>query len=122
MNEAAQKITGLSYHDLIDKHFNNIGILPEDDKPLHLKKLSEIFDGNMMLNHMNQDSMISDGELHFVETDIKLLKKDGEIVAFQVISHDISERKKNEEAIIKSESYYRTIFENTGTATLIIRW
>ena len=119
VNEAAQKIIGLSYDDLIGKHFNNIGIFPEDEKPLHVKKLSELFMGNDVKPYESRFYDIN-GEIHFVETDIKLLKKDGEIVAFQVISHDISERKKNEEAIIKSESYYRTIFENTGTATLIL--
>jgi PAS domain S-box-containing protein len=38
---------------------------------------------------------------------------------FVTIFEDITERKENEEEIKKSESYYRTIFENTGTATII---
>lgn len=36
------------------------------------------------------------------------------------VSKDISERKKAEKRIKRSEAYYRTIFENTGTATIII--
>jgi PAS domain S-box-containing protein len=39
---------------------------------------------------------------------------------FVTIFEDISERKKNEEKIKKSEAYYKTIFENTGTATIIL--
>ncbi len=119
VNEAAQKITGIKYQDLIDKHFNTLDILPKEDIPLHLKKLSEISGGNVVKPYESR-FYDTDGELHYVETDTKPLKKNGEIVAFQVISHDITERKKNEEAIIKSEAYYRTIFENTGTATLIM--
>jgi len=119
VNQAAQKITGLPYSDLIGKHFKNIGIFPEDDKLLHQNKLSEIFRGIDIKPYESKFYGIN-GEIRYIETDTKLLKKDGEIVAFQIISHDITERKKNEEAIIKSESYYRTIFENTGTATLIL--
>jgi len=39
---------------------------------------------------------------------------------FVTIFEDITERRKNEEEIKKSEAYYKTIFENTGTATIII--
>jgi len=39
---------------------------------------------------------------------------------FVTIFEDISERKKNEEKIKKSEAYYKTIFENTSTATIIL--
>lgn len=36
------------------------------------------------------------------------------------IFHDISEKQMAEKALKKSEQYYKTIFENTGTATLIV--
>ena len=119
VNVAAQKITGLPYCDLIGKHFNNIGIFPDDDVQLHQKNLSKIFRGNEFKPYESRFYDIN-REIRYVETDIKLLEKNGEIVGFQIISYDITERKKNEEAIIKSEAYYRTIFENTGTATLIL--
>jgi PAS domain S-box-containing protein len=119
VNNAAQKITGLPYHNLIGKHFNSIGIFPNEDIPLHVSKLSEVLTGNDLKPYESR-FFDNNGELHYVETDTRPLKKNGEIFAFQVISHDITERKKNEEVIKKSESYYRTIFENTGTATLIL--
>ena len=119
VNNAAQTITGLPYHDLIGKHFNNIYIFPKEEIPVHKQKLSDIFMGDDVKPYESRFFDMN-GEIHYVETDTKPLKNNGEIVAFQVISHDITERKKNEEAIKKSESYYRTIFENTGTATLIL--
>jgi PAS domain S-box-containing protein len=44
----------------------------------------------------------------------------GKITGIIGVSKDISERKKVEKQIKRSEAYYRTIFENTGTATIIV--
>ena len=40
--------------------------------------------------------------------------------AVQVIAHDITERKRAEAALQKTEGLYRIVFENTGTATVLI--
>lgn len=69
------------------------------------------------------------GELTFVRKD--RTKFEGEVTAsvyvnakgneiVYIIIKDISERKKTQEKIKESESKYRAIFENTGTATVII--
>jgi diguanylate cyclase (GGDEF)-like protein/PAS domain S-box-containing protein len=44
----------------------------------------------------------------------------GTILGYQGIIRDISDRKEMEETLRTSEARYRTIFENTGTATVII--
>ena len=44
----------------------------------------------------------------------------GKMVGIIGVSKDISEHKEAERQIKRSEAYYRTIFENTGTATIII--
>ena len=63
------------------------------------------------------------------------LKKDGTLIAIEARSHefsfegrnsriaviiDVTERRQVEEALQKSEELYRTLFENTGTATVMI--
>lgn len=43
-----------------------------------------------------------------------------EMVGIIGVSKDITKRKKAERQVKRSEAYYRTIFENTGTATIIV--
>ena len=49
-----------------------------------------------------------------------IFSSDGNLMALEGFITDITHRINGEEEIKKSEAYYRTIFENTGTATIII--
>jgi len=44
----------------------------------------------------------------------------GDIYAVLILANDITDRKKIENALVESEEKYRTVFENTGTATIIV--
>ena len=75
------------------------------------------------------------GKIH--DEELQIISKDGDIIDVQLnvntiydtegtplyniyLQQDIRDRKKTEKALKESENYYRTIFENTGTATVII--
>jgi two-component system, cell cycle sensor histidine kinase and response regulator CckA len=57
-----------------------------------------------------------DGTTFLIEARVTVLK-DG---TFQGIVHDITSQRQAEEALKKSEALYRTIFENTGNATVLL--
>jgi PAS domain S-box-containing protein len=54
-------------------------------------------------------------------TSIQSIKnKTGDIYAVLILATDITQQKKTEKALYQSQETYRTVFENTGTATIII--
>lgn len=54
-------------------------------------------------------------------TSIQPIKnRSGDIYAVLILANDITDRKKIENALAESEEKYRTVFENTGTATIVV--
>jgi PAS domain S-box-containing protein len=62
-----------------------------------------------------------DGEIIPVETTTSAMRgSDGAVTGYIAIVRDISKRKEAQEALKSSEETYRTIFETTGTATMMV--
>ena len=61
-----------------------------------------------------------DGKVHFVEYSNVLVKQDGREPYISGLGRDITERVSAERALRESEKLHRTVFETTGTATVIV--
>ena len=101
VNEAAQKVTGLSQEELIGKNFTELDFLLDNEMPSHLEYASQALKGNTIKPHESK-FIDGNGEIRYVETHLTPLEKDNKICGFNVISHDISERKMAEEQIRSS--------------------
>lgn len=98
VNHAAQEVTGLSKKDLIGKNFTELDLLLGEEMPLHIEKVSKVLRGKNLKPYESR-FIDKNGKIHYAETYLKSLKKDDEIFAFNVIAHDITERKKAEEKL-----------------------
>jgi len=61
-----------------------------------------------------------DGSPRVVRINASPIIKNGLVIGGSVLGEDITDRKRIEKNLIESEETYRTIFENTGTAMLIV--
>ncbi len=52
--------------------------------------------------------------------DRAIFDRNGTVIEYQSVGSDITGIKNTEKALIEREAYYRTIFENTGTASIIV--
>ncbi len=98
VNEAAQEISGLSQKDLTGQRYTELKLLFDEEMQLHIGKVSQILEGKVVKPYESR-FIDKNGKIHNVETFLKPLRKDGEIFAFNVIAHDITERKKAEKKL-----------------------
>lgn len=119
-NRAAFETYGYTYNemlklkidDIIDPNYIAIGLAN-----LH-KKLSGVKEKTGPYEVLTRTK---NGLPVWIEVYTRLVRHKGQPVGIQGVARNISERKQAEKALRDSEALYRTIFENTGTATMISR-
>lgn len=114
VNDAATRNLGYSKDELLNMTPLDIIQKSLEEGPQKALKILENGSSKFETVHIAKD-----GTKIPVEVNTHLFKFKGKNVILG-ISRDITERKKAEEELKKSETYYRTIFENTGTATFIV--
>jgi PAS domain S-box-containing protein len=109
-NEATTTISGLPKEQVIGKPFTAMGTLDEKRLPQYVELLSRAVDGDD-LGYLELEITRPNNETRWLEVFPTLLKSNGDVYAVQVITRDITERKRAEEALHESALRFRTLAE-----------
>ena len=120
VSDGCLELTGYQPEDLImNKNVSYIDLIHPEDRQMVWdiiqKALKENEHFKVIYKIITADSKIK----HVWEQGKGIFSPNGDLIALEGFITDITRRKKAETDLKKSELYYRTIFENTGTATLI---
>jgi len=117
-NKAAERLIGYKREELIGKSFLKLKLLSVKDIP----KAAKLLEKNLRGQPTGPDEFVlnrKDNSKVTVEISTYPVKIKGKTLVLG-IARDITERKKAEKALADSEKKYRTVFENTGTVTVIV--
>ncbi len=87
-------------------------IVPEKYKDLHKKRLSDIQRGEIPNEAAEYEVRGKDEKIHYIEVLSTPYFSENEVIGFQGIARDITERKQADEALHQSEEKYRLLVEN----------
>jgi PAS domain S-box-containing protein len=117
VNQTFCNLYGYTYDEIIGKH---IKIIQSPNNPTDLLK-------NILLHSRKEGwkgeilNLTKDGREFPIYLQTSQIKNEkGEILGLVGVSEDITKRKQTESNLRKSEEKYHSIFESTGTATLIV--
>ncbi|MEO5340911.1 MAG: PAS domain S-box protein [Magnetococcus sp. MYC-9] len=108
-------------------HISNDSIQNKTDYDLFPPRIAEVFQANDRLAlvadaPIQADETVpqDDGEHYYIATKFPLRDEQGQPYAVCGIATDITERKKAEDARAQSESYFRTLFEFSNDAVMLL--
>ncbi|HMK54561.1 MAG TPA: PAS domain S-box protein [Methanobacteriaceae archaeon] len=116
-NKAFEEFLGMPKEEIVGK--TAFDVSPDDLARVYYKKDEELFSKGGSQTYESQ-VQYADGTRHemlFNKTTFD--DPDGNLAGLIGVMVDITERRTAEESLKESEARYRTIFENTGAATLI---
>ncbi|MCP4687341.1 MAG: PAS domain S-box protein [Desulfobacterales bacterium] len=120
-------MTSLAFADLfgytredLDKGLRFFALVQERDKEALRRRMAQRFAGEKVPKHFSLDLVAKDGRATPCETSSAIINYKGEPAELMII-HDISERKKMEGALRRSEERYRQFFENNLAGVYISR-
>jgi PAS domain S-box-containing protein len=109
-NQAALTMLGYDRTDL--SSLNIASVLDERDLSQGLQVINELIQTGFKKELSKYRLKHKNGGIVYVETQSSIIYRDGKPYAIQGIARDVTERKRTEEALQRSEERYRTILES----------
>ncbi len=118
VNDAYCRYFGLDREEILGSLFRPT-IHPEDRKDV--ARVLASLTPDHPLDTIDQRILMPDGSIRWQRwVDRAIFHEDGTLKEYQSVGRDITEYKQSEEALRDSEAKYRTVFETTGTAMVLI--
>jgi PAS domain S-box-containing protein len=118
-NAALQGMLGYSGRQLAGMHFSEP--THPDDREADRRCFRELMQGERDAYQMEKRYLCAEGRVIWGRLTVSLVRDAAGEPDFAVgMVEDVTQRKRAEQALRESEERYRTVFENTGTATIII--
>ena len=113
VNDALISLLGYSREETIGMNYR--AFTPEEKVKSLFEAYNRMYKIGEPLRDFSREVIRKDGTHGFAQSSAFPIRNDkGEIIGFRGVRHDITERKKAEEALRRSEERYRTILEEMG--------
>jgi PAS domain S-box-containing protein len=121
VSEGCFQLTGYQVEDLImNKKLSYNDLIHPDDRQMVWDTIQTSLKENKSFKIIYRIITFDLENKYVWEQGRGIFSSNGSLMALEGFITDITDRIANEKEIKKSEAYYKTIFENTGTATIII--
>ena len=94
---------------------HQVYVHPEDRQ-----RLKDLIESNGLVEDFEAEHYTKDGSRMWASVNARAVRDTSGAVYYETTSQNITERKQAEIRLLESEERYRTVFENTGAATVII--
>ncbi|HQI80766.1 MAG TPA: PAS domain S-box protein, partial [Deltaproteobacteria bacterium] len=118
-NDVAGHMLGYEPHELVGMSYRSY--TSADTAQRMFRVFHRIYETGEPERLVDYEVICRDGSVRTHEMSAGLMRDaSGRPSGFHVLVHDITSRKQAQEELKKREEHYRTIFENTGNATILI--
>jgi PAS domain S-box-containing protein len=120
VNSKVEEFFGYKRDEVIGKYFTKLGVLTPKDLPKMVKLFKDTVSGKVTAYRDELETVDKQGKKIFIEVNSTVVKKDGKIEGTVSIIHDVTERRKAEEALRASEERFSKVFTASPNPICII--